>query len=516
MQKIRKTAGTLVNVIIKATLVWSLMFVSNAYSQDWNNGGGNPQRNGLVDVAGPTTDSLAYTINYPGLFGNPVYIEGNRFITMRYLSGTDAPIECYDLNSGTLLWSKDITGNTARTFPIGFKNGQVYVIKYTESLNDSLFALDAATGNKIWASEKTIATGWTTSANFASNGDLLVEAWLPEILKGRMCRIDYQTGNLIWESMLLPPVVGESEITVYQNTGYFIHVDDADNNAVWEIYVRAIDLNTGLLKYDSPPVNDTHLGGGTPESSIMVGKDGTVYYHKNDDNVTAFRDDGTQLSFLWETEILENSPFGHMCTGADGSIYAPSQGKVIRLNPLTGAVLNESININYGSMMFMRTSAASNGMIYVTNSQDSVYAFNQNLEKVWADAVPGNNLSGPCLASNGRMVVAGAGIIKVYEASGVSIDNEDNGIKNSCELFQNYPNPFNPRTTISFYNKMAGNVKLTVLNAKGETVATLINGSVTAGNHQADFNGATLNSGVYFYKLETPTATLTKKMLLVK
>jgi len=84
------------------------------------------------------------------------------------------------------------------------------------------------------------------------------------------------------------------------------------------------------------------------------------------------------------------------------------------------------------------------------------------------------------------------------------------------ELSQNYPNPFNPSTSINFYNNMTGNVKSTVLNAKGETVATLINNNVVAGNHKVNFNGARFNSGVYFYKLETPTSTITKKMLLVK
>jgi len=108
----------------------------------------------------------------------------------------------------------------------------------------------------------------------------------------------------------------------------------------------------------------------------------------------------------------------------------------------------------------------------------------------------------------------GAWQIRVKK-EGVGIDAVDM-LPGSSELFQNYPNPFNPTTTISFYNNMPGNVKLSVMNAKGETVATLVNNSVAAGNHKVDFDGSTFNSGVYFYKLQTPTATVTKKMLLVK
>jgi flagellar hook assembly protein FlgD len=99
----------------------------------------------------------------------------------------------------------------------------------------------------------------------------------------------------------------------------------------------------------------------------------------------------------------------------------------------------------------------------------------------------------------------------------------DNGVSEELEMLpgkstlaQNYPNPFNPSTTISFYNNLTGDVKLTVLNAKGEHVATLVNNNVKAGNHSVNFDGSKLNSGVYFYKLVTPTSTVTKKMLLVK
>jgi len=108
---------------------------------------------------------------------------------------------------------------------------------------------------------------------------------------------------------------------------------------------------------------------------------------------------------------------------------------------------------------------------------------------------------------------AGDWTLKCYisEPSGIT-----EMVPGSTELFQNYPNPFNPATTICFYNNMTGNVKLTITNAKGEVVSTLLNNKVETGRHQVVFDGAGFNSGVYFYKLETPTATITKKMLLVK
>jgi len=83
-------------------------------------------------------------------------------------------------------------------------------------------------------------------------------------------------------------------------------------------------------------------------------------------------------------------------------------------------------------------------------------------------------------------------------------------------LSQNYPNPFNPVTTISFYLPKESSVKLTVMNAKGETVKVIGNGNYQAGNHNFNFDGSGLNSGVYFYQLTTPEKSITKKMILIK
>ena len=85
---------------------------------DWNNGGGNPQRNGLSSQNGPLTDSLLWEVNTGSLIGFPVYIEGNKLITMKFLQMTNAPVVCYDLSNGQLLWEKEVTGLTGRSLPL--------------------------------------------------------------------------------------------------------------------------------------------------------------------------------------------------------------------------------------------------------------------------------------------------------------------------------------------------------------------------------------------------------------
>lgn len=84
------------------------------------------------------------------------------------------------------------------------------------------------------------------------------------------------------------------------------------------------------------------------------------------------------------------------------------------------------------------------------------------------------------------------------------------------ELSQNYPNPFNPTTKINFAIPSNGNVRLTVYNLLGQEITTLANRFMKAGNYTFDFNASNLNSGLYFYKLESNGLTQVKKMMLVK
>jgi hypothetical protein len=88
-------------------------------------------------------------------------------------------------------------------------------------------------------------------------------------------------------------------------------------------------------------------------------------------------------------------------------------------------------------------------------------------------------------------------------------------------LGNNYPNPFNPSTTISYSLGEQGNVKLNIYNIKGQLVKTLVSEVKEAGRYKVIWNGddnnlGKVSSGVYFYRMETKTGCVVKKMLLLK
>ncbi|MFO8144868.1 MAG: FlgD immunoglobulin-like domain containing protein [Candidatus Syntrophosphaera sp.] len=103
----------------------------------------------------------------------------------------------------------------------------------------------------------------------------------------------------------------------------------------------------------------------------------------------------------------------------------------------------------------------------------------------------------------------------------ITSNDVDNIPPTDFSLRQNYPNPFNPTTTIAYSLPEASNVRLDIYNVKGQLVKTLVNGDEPAGMHSVVWNGrdsnnAAVASGVYFYRVSTPMATQTKRMLLMK
>ncbi len=90
------------------------------------------------------------------------------------------------------------------------------------------------------------------------------------------------------------------------------------------------------------------------------------------------------------------------------------------------------------------------------------------------------------------------------------------GIPAKYELTQNYPNPFNPTTQIDYSVPQSGYVSLKVYNLLGQEVTTLFNGVLQPGNYTATFNGKGLASGVYLYRLQAGSVSITRKLVLMK
>jgi hypothetical protein len=141
-----------------------------------------------------------------------------------------------------------------------------------------------------------------------------------------------------------------------------------------------------------------------------------------------------------------------------------------------------------------------------------------------SEGLPALHAVNKILVSNGYIFagIFDGGIYRRGVSEIIGIQNISTEIPASYSLSQNYPNPFNPKTKIRFDipldSRFRGNDKvvLKVYDVMGREVQTLVNERLQPGTYEATFDGSTLNSGVYFYKLTTDGFTETKRMILLK
>lgn len=149
----------------------------------------------------------------------------------------------------------------------------------------------------------------------------------------------------------------------------------------------------------------------------------------------------------------------------------------------------------------------------------------------YLDTYPGNNepnFSGtwsnyPFFESRNIPVSSieeGLFIVRFAAAENVAVDTEGM-IPDGYSLGQNFPNPFNPTTEFDYTIPEDTRVNIAIYDLHGRRVLTLTSGTEHAGMHTVRWNGEDENglpagAGVYFYKMDTPKFSTSKKMILLR
>lgn len=80
----------------------------------------------------------------------------------------------------------------------------------------------------------------------------------------------------------------------------------------------------------------------------------------------------------------------------------------------------------------------------------------------------------------------------------------------------NYPNPASELTTFFYTNAKAQNIKIKVYDFVGNQVALVIDEYQIAGSYAVEFNCNELNSGTYYYVIETQSGNISRKFIVQK
>ncbi|MCU0372989.1 MAG: T9SS type A sorting domain-containing protein [Ignavibacteria bacterium] len=107
-------------------------------------------------------------------------------------------------------------------------------------------------------------------------------------------------------------------------------------------------------------------------------------------------------------------------------------------------------------------------------------------------------------------------ILNVKLRSSITSVSNNPELIRGFRLYQNYPNPFNPETRIKFDVKEKSHVSLTVYNAAGQEIQTLISSNLERGTYETNWHAGSLPSGVYFCSIKAGLYKNVIKMLYIK
>ncbi len=103
-----------------------------------------------------------------------------------------------------------------------------------------------------------------------------------------------------------------------------------------------------------------------------------------------------------------------------------------------------------------------------------------------------------------------------YAAATITSSETTPELPSTATLTSNYPNPFTDATTIEYALPASGPVHLSVYDMLGREVAILVDGVQHAGKHASLFDGMSLPSGTYLYRLEAAGQVRSGLMTLMK
>lgn len=110
--------------------------------------------------------------------------------------------------------------------------------------------------------------------------------------------------------------------------------------------------------------------------------------------------------------------------------------------------------------------------------------------------------------------------VNIYGTLGQIISSLDEKkeeiLPQEIKLFQNYPNPFNSFTIIQFQLSIESKISIDLYNVLGEKVQTITDGFYSSGLHYINLLSVNQPSGIYLYKLQTESESLTKKLIIIK
>ena len=316
-----------------------------------------------------------------------------------------------------------------------------------------------------------------------------------------------------WASARTLSQTDESELGEYLDNGGYLVL--CAHDYLWDRYPSAGAFSAGQFPYDylgvASAIQDAFTVGvsqGGPEMVDIVGQGATAGLTVGLQDIFSAMRDGVYLDFL--TPNANGSAYS---TYNNNNVGVQTTNTIFTTAGWAGLIDGDNTVLEYALASFSYLRPLENYNVYldgdmVGDTTDLMYQLNDLvIGETYTAGVSANYTEGE------------SGIVEfefTYNPSGN--DGEITGVN---ALIGNYPNPFNPECKIAFALAENAEVTLSIYNVRGQRIRTLVNEAMTSGTHDVIWNGtddrgASVASGVYYYKMDSGKFTSSKKMVLMK
>ena len=479
---------------------------------DWYTYMQNDLHHGYSESPAPTDSTILWTAPVTGdyhEFPTPIIVDGIVYYPSNY--GTDS-LYALDAATGDLIW-KYRTGYTDDAVTV--KDGYLY------TASDSLWCLDALTGERIWATASADADGSTpavvggrvycgrasysqsTSYIYCFNAVTGTEIW-SETISG------YTASCLtVWNDMVFIPAHMGSLYALDANTGSIIWENIDSYLGYWDsspvvvdnvIYINGEDSKARAIDaMTGVTVWAVDITPGTYISATPAYHDGRLYFG---DQVDAYHClDASTGSTIWSVPGVQHGSSG-IANGivfyGEGSNYYDATARVFALNSETGVEI-WSYMTNSGPYGIVSCPAITDGVMYIAATDNNLYAFGTGLKYTYRDDLFAEVGANELIVTSFDGGVAVAADTVNFTVTGTGINLPPTSLLSLCVN----PNPFSSSLSISYSLPQFAEVELSVYDLSGRLIEILEKGSISSGEQTLTWNPElSLPGGCYLIVLE--------------
>ena len=475
---------------------------------DWPTYMQNYLNHGYSESPAPMTNAILWTAPVTGMyheFPTPVVVDGMVFYTADSIGqGTTDSLYALDAVTGELIWKYD-TGHADDAVTV--VDGRLY------SASDSLFCFDALTGTRLWANGIADHTG---STPIVLQGSVFCGKNSVSAHESGVYCLDALSGELIWADTVLNypsscMALSDDILIIPTPTaggvyyGILYAIDATTGEIIWE------STESEIGYWDSSPVivdgaiyiNDWYertlafdlYSGDLIWEQPTGGGTATIAYHDEklffgaEGSGPYYCLDATDGSAMWSVPGNQHGSSGI----ADGLVFfgedvsVNDSSRVVALDCETGAEIWSYKTYSGGSPTgFQGSPSITDGIMYYPCTDGYLYAFGTGLKYTYLDDLYAQIGTNELIVTSYDAGTAVAADTINFSVLGTGISMLEPTI--SLGLSTN-PNPFYSSTMISFELPESEFTSINVYDLSGRIVSVLNSSLLEAGKHTIHWNG---------------------------